>query len=1016
MAPTKKKQKPTSPATTSNKSNAAEQQEGSKGMDEDLYSRQLYVMGRDAQRKLGAAHVLICGMNGLGAEIAKNIILAGPNQVTLFDPVKTEVRDLGSQFYLTSEHVGKRRDVSCFHKFAELNPYVKVSTLESLTEENLKSLQVTVLVYNMGSLKEKVELNHLCRKLNIHFITCDASLGLSCWAFCDFGEKFVCLDTNGEEPLSRLISSASPAAANNTCSIIVPDDHRHGLEEGDFILFHEMGNLKLKTTNPVKVLKVTGPYTFDCEYPKELGLNSSFTSGMFQQVKVPVEISFQPLDKVLSNVSEFVVLTDFSKMGRSELLFRMITSQEQGKNLVEEYKSGSAEEKLLALSLTRHTGCVLNPMCAFLGGILGQEVMKACTGKFHPLKQLLTFDSLECLPPSFLTSPAFSVPPKTRYHDQIQVFGPEIQQKLLHAKLFLVGSGAIGCEMLKNWALMGIGSVILTDPDRIEKSNLSRQFLFRSKDLLQSKSLTAAKAVMEMNPDIKVTAREDKIGAETEEIYNESFYDSLDCVVNALDNVQARLYVDSRCVQFNKPLLESGTLGTKGNVQVVIPRLTENYGASRDPPEKTIPVCTLKNFPNQIEHTLQYARDWFEGAFAQAPKDYNSYHLNKSGFLKELDAQLNTKLEILESISKLTIEAPKNFQDCLVWARFQFEEQFSNQIKQLLFNFPPQMITSTGQPFWSGTKRQPTPLVFNELDPTHVEFCYSAAKLRAFLFQVEEEPGLNLAQILKSVKVPSFVPKSGVKIAENEKDKQANTVQEDEESLNQASTRLVALIDSNTKSATSKKLRACEFEKDDDTNYHMRFICSASNLRARNYEIAEADLHKSKLIAGKIIPAIATTTALVTGLVCFELYKVLGTCGKENEMKVETYKNGFVNLALPLFAFSDPIACPKKKAGKLEWTMWDKITLKGPLTLEAFLDKFTKEYEVEVNMLSFGTAILYSFFSAKPERKKKTMEQICEDVCKVSVKSGDMLCFELCCSDLVNGEDVELPQVVYRVS
>lgn len=92
------------------------------------------------------------------------------------------------------------------------------------------------------------------------------------------------------------------------------------------------------------------------------------------------------------------------------------------------------------------------------------------------------------------------------------------------------------------------------------------------------------------------------------DIYNDEFFESLSGVTNALDNVEARKYVDRRCVYYRKPLLESGTLGTKGNTQVILPYLTESYSSSQDPPEKSIPSCTLKNFPNAIEHTIQVSK------------------------------------------------------------------------------------------------------------------------------------------------------------------------------------------------------------------------------------------------------------------------------------------------------------------------------------------------------------------------------------------------------------------------
>jgi len=108
----------------------------------------------------------------------------------------------------------------------------------------------------------------------------------------------------------------------------------------------------------------------------------------------------------------------------------------------------------------------------------------------------------------------------------------------------MVGAGAIGCELLKNYAMLGIGTgdkghITLTDPDVIEVSNLNRQFLFQEKHLRKPKSVTAAAAALRMNKKLKdhISARLDKIHDGTADIYTEEFYSRQTIVTNALDNV-----------------------------------------------------------------------------------------------------------------------------------------------------------------------------------------------------------------------------------------------------------------------------------------------------------------------------------------------------------------------------------------------------------------------------------------------------------------------------------------------
>lgn len=119
---------------------------------------------------------------------------------------------------------------------------------------------------------------------------------------------------------------------------------------------------------------------------------------------------------------------------------------------------------------------------------------------------------------------------------------------------------------------------------------------------------------------------------------------------------------------------------------------------------------------------------------------------------------------------------------------------------------------------------------------------------------------------------------------------------EDEENVKQI---YQELIDANVEE--NLKPQAVIFEKDDPKNWHIEFMGGVSNLRARNYHIQEADNFKIKIIAGKIIPAIATTTAMVVGAVGIEIIKLL--LGKD----ISVFKNITVNLALPLWVFNDPL-------------------------------------------------------------------------------------------------------------
>ena len=167
-----------------------------------------------------------------------------------------------------------------------------------------------------------------------------------------------------------------------------------------------------------------------------------------------------------------------------------------------------------------------------------------------------------------------------------------------------------------------------------------------------------------------------------------------------------------------------------------------------------------------------------------------------------------------------------------------------------------------------------------------------------------------------------------------------------------------------------------EFEKDDDTNHHMDFISAFGNLRARNYGIEEIDKFAAKLKAGRIIPAIATTTAMATGFVCLELYKQLTAA----PLSMAGRRNLFANLALPgpMISLSEPAPCKKIESGQRfdpdmymdvdtvavpeGHTLWDHIQVPDAraMTLDQLFAFFAAQYKLKVTELLIKGIAVYS--------------------------------------------------------
>ncbi|KAG8221773.1 hypothetical protein J3R82DRAFT_2087 [Butyriboletus roseoflavus] len=432
-------------------------------------------------------------------------------------------------------------------------------------------------------------------------------------------------------------------------------------------------------------------------------------------------------------------------------------------------------------------------------------------------------------------------PKSSRYTHAKAILGSGLVNRLADTKVLLVGAGGIGCELLKNVVLTGFGHITLLDLDTIDLSNLNRQFLFRKKDVKQSKAMVAAQTAGAFNPNVHIQPIHANI---KEPQFDIEWFQSFDIVLNALDNLNARRHVNKMCMAAGIPLVESGTAGYLGQVQPLLKDRTECFDCIPKPTPKSFPVCTIRSTPSQPIHCIVWAKSYL------LPQLFGEDE-NGDAELDEAEKQGENAQEVVvlrkEALAykavRNALRSPDTTDDA---AKTVFEKVFNADIKNLL----------SMADMWR-SREKPTPLDFDAIvddsfvvkESTKGPASYSNSK----------------AQVNGHVNGGATRSASSSKGNSGLKDQRALTLQDN-----------LALFVSSTNCLASR-LRAGEeiisFDKDDDDT--LDFVTAASNLRSAAYYIERKTRWEVKEMAGNIIPAIATTNAIISGLIVLQALHLL---------------------------------------------------------------------------------------------------------------------------------------------
>ena len=299
-------------------------------IDTDLYSRQIGTFGMDIMGKLLKLKVLIVGMRGLGVEVAKNIILSGAHLVHIHDSSIAKINDLGSNFYLSSDDVGKKpRDEACLKNLSSLNPSTQISVLKlnsgKYSAEYIKEFCNIIPNYDIIVFTEiqpknfLIEINEECRKKNVKMIygTC---LGLVCGIFVDFGNHVI-IDEKGRESKSYYVKYITKDEEGLVSIDNISNTEKLDLGDGNYVKFQGVEGM-VEVNDKEFQIYVENMTAF------RIGDTSKFGNyekgGIVYEIKKPKNVIFDDYktrSEIIRGDKSTYYYTDFTKIGRDVIYF-----------------------------------------------------------------------------------------------------------------------------------------------------------------------------------------------------------------------------------------------------------------------------------------------------------------------------------------------------------------------------------------------------------------------------------------------------------------------------------------------------------------------------------------------------------------------------------------------------------------------------------------------------------------------------------------------------------------------